>query len=106
MSNYRPISLLSTVRKAIKKIVHKHIVNFFQENHVITTLKSGFVPGDSTVNQLTDLYNTFCQALDEGKEIRAVFCDIRGERGGSVVECRTPEREVRGSRPTAAVLCP
>ena len=24
----------------------------------------------------------------------------------SVVECRTPEREVRGSRPTAAVLCP
>ena len=30
----------------------------------------------------------------------------RGERGGSVVECRTPEREVGGSIPTAAVLCP
>ena len=29
-----------------------------------------------------------------------------GERGGSVVECRTQEREVRGSRPTVAVLCP
>ena len=29
-----------------------------------------------------------------------------GEHGGSVVECRTPEREVRGSRPTSAVLCP
>ena len=29
-----------------------------------------------------------------------------GERGGSVVECRTPEREVRGSILTAAVLCP
>ena len=29
-----------------------------------------------------------------------------GERGGSGVECQTPEREVRGSRPTAAVLCP
>ena len=29
----------------------------------------------------------------------------KGERGGSVVECRTPEREVRGSRPTVAVLC-
>ena len=28
------------------------------------------------------------------------------ERGGSVVECRTPEREVGGSKPTAAVLCP
>ena len=29
-----------------------------------------------------------------------------GERGGSVVECRTPEREVGGSKPTAAVSCP
>ena len=29
-----------------------------------------------------------------------------GERDGSVVECRTPEREVGGSKPTAAVLCP
>ena len=29
-----------------------------------------------------------------------------GEHGGSVVECRTPEREVGGSKPTAALLCP
>ena len=34
------------------------------------------------------------------------FTNFLGERGGSVVECRTPEREVRGSRPTSAVLCP
>ena len=34
------------------------------------------------------------------------FLSFLGERGGSVVECRTPEREVRGSRPTSAVLCP
>ena len=39
-------------------------------------MQSGFIPGDSTVNQLTFLYNTFCQALDSGKEVRAVFCDI------------------------------
>ena len=36
----------------------------------------------------------------------SVSSSSAGERGGSVVECRTPEREVRGSRPTAAVLCP
>ena len=29
-----------------------------------------------------------------------------GERSGSVVECWTPEREVGGSKPTAAVLYP
>ena len=76
VSNYRPISLLSTVGKVLEKIVHKYVFNFFRDNNVITTLQSGFVPGDSTVNQLIDIYNTFCKALDEGKEVRAVFCDI------------------------------
>ena len=31
---------------------------------------------NSTVNQLVDIYNTFCRALDDGKEVRAIFCDI------------------------------
>ena len=34
------------------------------------------MPEDSTINQLTDMNNTFCLALDEGKEVRVVFCDI------------------------------
>ena len=42
--------------------------------------------------------------MNTGHEINLTA--ILGERGGSVVECRTPEREVGGSRPTAAVLCP
>ena len=52
--------------------------NFFNENQVtcIRCLQSGFVPGNSTVNQLVDIYNTFCKALDEEKEVRAVFLDI------------------------------
>ena len=65
ISNYRPISLLNTVGKVLEKIVHKHLYNFFQEHHIITSLQSGFVPGDSTVNQVVDIYNTFCKALDE-----------------------------------------
>ena len=40
------------------------------------------------------------------KLLKGLIPSKAGERGGSVVECRTPEREVRGSRPTAAVLCP
>ena len=62
--------------KVLEKIVHKHLFNFLNTHHVITTLQLGFVPGDSTANQLVDIYNTFCKALDEGKEIRAIFCDI------------------------------
>ena len=28
------------------------------------------------INQLVDIYNSFCKAVDEGEEVRAVFCDI------------------------------
>ena len=75
-SNYRPISLLSNLDKALERLVFKYLYNHFLDNNILTSLQSGFRPGDSTVNQLTYLYDTFCHALDSGKEIRVVFCDI------------------------------
>ena len=35
-----------------------------------------FIPGDSTTNQLTFLYNIFCRALDAGREVPVGFCDV------------------------------
>ncbi len=75
-ANYRPISLLSAIGKAFEKIVHKRLFDFLAENNILSPLQSGFVPCDSTANQLVDIYNTFCKALDDGKEVRAIFCDI------------------------------
>ena len=75
-SNYRPISLLSCIGNVLEKLVHKYVFNFFRDNAVITAFQSGVMPGDSTVNQLVDVYNTFCKTLDEGKEVRAMLCDI------------------------------
>ena len=60
----------------MEKIVHKHVFYFFSANNVITSLQSGFVPDDSTANQLVDIYNTFSKALDDGLEVKAAFCDI------------------------------
>ena len=75
-SNYRPISLLCTPEKCFERVVFKHLYNHLHENQILSPLQSGFIPGDSTVNQLTFLYNTFSQSLDSGKEVRVVFCDI------------------------------
>ena len=58
------------------KHIHKHVHSYLLYNNVITYSQPGFTAGDSSVNQLVELYSTFCQALDEGKEIRSVFCDI------------------------------
>lgn len=76
VTNYRPISLLNSESKVFEKLIFKYLFNHLLDNNLLSPLQSGFIPGDSTVNQLTFLYNTFCEALDSGKEVRAVFCDI------------------------------
>ena len=43
---------------------------------MITQYQSGFLPGVSTVSQLTELYHSFCQALSKKDEVRVVFLDI------------------------------
>ena len=73
VSNYRPISLLSTIGKAMEKLVHKYVFNFFLEHHVITTLQSSFTAGESTVNQLVDIYNTFAAPLTKAKKFVHFF---------------------------------
>ena len=75
-NNYRPISLLNVLAKLMEKCVHKHLFNYFREYSVITSAQSGFIRGDSTTNQLLYLYDFICKCLDQGSEIRIVFCDI------------------------------
>lgn len=75
-SNYRPISLLNYEGKLMERCVHKHVSQYLIQHSIISEYQSGFQSGDSTVNQLTYLYNEFSKALDENKEIRVVFLDI------------------------------
>ena len=75
-SNYRPVSLLSTIEKVFERIVFKHVFNFLKRTNFFTPFQSGFLPVDSTVNQLVSLYDTFVKALDDGLEVRVVFFDI------------------------------
>ena len=63
-SNYRPISLLCLCSKIFEKIIYDDIFNFLLlTNKLITPNQSGFMPGDSTINQLTaittEIYNAF-----------------------------------------------
>ena len=60
-SNYRPIWLLSIAGKTMERCVHKHLYNCMVTNQLLTPLHT---------------YHKICEAVDKGKEIRAVFCDI------------------------------
>ena len=69
----------------MERIVFKHVYNFCHINKLITDHQSGFRPKDSTVNQLAFLYHTFCQAIDNKKEMDDVVsesqCGFRKQRG-------------------------
>jgi hypothetical protein len=67
LKNYRPISLISIVGKGMERCVY---------NRIISSNQLGFTPGDSVINQLLYITNKFGKALDDGKEVRVVFCDV------------------------------
>ena len=76
VSNYRQISLLSCLGKAFEKCVFKHLYNYLLEHRLITKSQFGFTPNNSAIFQLLELYGNFIRAVDDGKEIRVIFCDI------------------------------
>ena len=53
-----------------------HLYNYIVAHQILTPLQSELVQGDSTTYQLLHTCHTFCEAVDSGKEVRAVFCDI------------------------------
>ena len=75
---YKLPSFITSTSKCLSKksTVFKYVFNFLRDNELLSNLQSGFMPGDSTSCQLTYLYDFIARALDEGKEVRAVFCDI------------------------------
>ena len=56
--------------------MHKELYNFINTHNLLTPFQSGFVPGDSTTLQRIHTYHTFCEAVDSGREVRVVLCDI------------------------------
>ena len=75
-SNYRPIVLLSSVGKIFERIIHKHLHNFMIDNNLIYKYQSGFLPNNSTVYQLLEIYHNICMGMEDKKNTCLVFCDI------------------------------
>ena len=76
IKNYRPISLLSCLSKLFERCVLKYFHNYLINNYIISLDQSAFTAGDGTVNQLVNIHDVVCKALDEGNDIQMIFFDI------------------------------
>jgi hypothetical protein len=60
----------------MERCIFKYVHNFLLESILKTKFQSGFRSGDSIVNQLISISNDFGKAIDDGKEIIIILCDI------------------------------
>ena len=75
-SNYRPISLLSVVGKLFERIIHKYIHNFLLDNDLFYKYQSGFLPNNSTVYQLLEIYHSIVTGMEDKTNTCFIFCDV------------------------------
>lgn len=74
ISNYRPISILSSFAKIFECLVYPYIESYFKQ--FLTVHQHGFVRSRSTCTNLTVFVETLSEALDNHKQVDVVYTDF------------------------------
>ena len=75
-SNYRPISLLSILSKALERHMYWVISSHLIENSTLCDAQWGFSPGKGTVTALLATTHQWLKLLEDRKDVCAVFFDF------------------------------
>ena len=76
-SNYRPISVLSTIAKILEKIVYNQLISYINENNILTNNQFGFRKSHSTTTSLLKSTNKWFLNIDKGLINGVLFLDLR-----------------------------
>ena len=76
--NYRSISLLPIFGKILEKLIYDSLFSHLEKENLLNPNQSGFLPGDSTINQLLSIIHSIYSTFDCNPtlEVRSVFLDI------------------------------
>ena len=75
-TNYCPISLLPIVTKLLERHVYSVILSHLETHYPLSSVQWGFLEGRSTVTALLHCINEWLKALEDGKEVCAIFFDF------------------------------
>ena len=76
-SNYRPISILSTISKIFGKHVNKHRLGYLNKYKLIHECQSGFRHKHSCQTALVKLIDQRMYCIDHGELVETLFIDFR-----------------------------
>ena len=77
LSNYCPISVLSTITRIFKKLLYSHLYEFLTENDILDNKQWGLRSLHSTALALIDCLNNLFINIDRGGIMSTVLLDIK-----------------------------
>lgn len=75
-TNYRPISILSSISKLVELAIYKRTVNFCNRFNVFSSAQHGFLANKSTVSAISSFYNKILAAVDNKRMTLGIFADL------------------------------
>lgn len=75
-SNYRPISLLSTLSKLVESLVKTRLWSFLHKHSILNANQYGFQTNKNTSDAMFDLLAGVFRAINGREVSAAVFCDL------------------------------
>ena len=76
VDNYRPISIIPILAKILEKSVHSQLIDFLEENHLLSSQQFGYRRNRSTSIAATLFIDNIRKELDRGNLVGAVFIDL------------------------------
>ena len=76
VSNYRPISLLSSFSKILEKIVYVRTVTFLKLHNIFSDFQFGFREKHSTIHALLNFVDKVTQSIDKYSNLVGIFLDF------------------------------
>lgn len=76
VNNYRPISILPSISKILEKIINIRLINYLENNNLLSNCQFGFRPGKSTDDAVHELTNYVVGGLDNNNKIVGIFLDL------------------------------
>jgi hypothetical protein len=72
MSNYRPISLLTSFSKIFEKVIYKRLYQHVINNNILAPEQYGSFTDRASYN----LINNILPAIDKKSSVGGIFCDL------------------------------
>ena len=75
--NYRPISILPLLGKCIEFFVNQDLINYINENKILSDRQFGFRKDNSTSYLMLELFDRIYSSKEKGKKPAILFLDIK-----------------------------